>query len=173
NKDLLHEIEQANFREDLYHRLSVILVHVPPLRERKDDIPLIAGSFIKEIAGDYGMPDLRVTSEGMHELQRLDWTGNVRELRNVMERLAILSNGEISAQDVMDFAVPKKRKAKSISVYDEFDKFQEFKDHVEKSFILQKLEQNNWNISKTAELLDIQRSHLYNKMDKFDIKRDN
>ncbi|MEL7340957.1 MAG: sigma-54 dependent transcriptional regulator, partial [Bacteroidota bacterium] len=86
NKDLLHEIEQANFREDLYHRLSVILVHVPPLRERKDDIPLIAGSFIKEIAGDYGMPDLRVTSEGMHELQRLDWTGNVRELRNVMER---------------------------------------------------------------------------------------
>ncbi|MEL6629547.1 MAG: sigma-54 dependent transcriptional regulator, partial [Bacteroidota bacterium] len=136
NKDLLHEIEQANFREDLYHRLSVILVHVPPLRERKDDIPLIAGSFIKEIAGDYGMPDLRVTSEGMHELQRLDWTGNVRELRNVMERLAILSNGEISAQDVMDFAVPKKRKAKSISVYDEFDKFQEFKDHVEKSFIL-------------------------------------
>ncbi|MEL6132166.1 MAG: sigma-54 dependent transcriptional regulator [Bacteroidota bacterium] len=173
NKDLLHEIEQANFREDLYHRLSVILVHVPPLRERKDDIPLIADAFVREIAGEYGMPDLRVTPEGMYELQRLDWTGNVRELRNVMERLAILSNGEISSQDVLDFAVPKKRKAKSVSVYDEFDKFQEFKDHVEKSFILQKLEQNNWNISKTAELLEIQRSHLYNKMDKFDIKRDN
>lgn len=173
NKDLLHEIEQGNFREDLYHRLSVILIHVPPLRDRRDDIPLIAQSFLREIAEEYSMNDLDIAPDAMEELQKLDWTGNVRELRNVVERLAILSNGAISSADVHDYAVPRKRKSQATSIYDDYDKFQEFKDHVEKQFILKKLEGNSWNISKTAEVLDIQRSHLYNKMEKFGIKRDN
>lgn len=172
NKDLLQEIEEKNFREDLYHRLSVILVHVPPLCERRDDIPLIANEFIKEISMDYSMPKLEITDDAMKELIRLDWTGNVRELHNVMERLAILSDGTIKEQDVLDFAVPTRRKRKGGTLYDDFEKFGEFKDYVERSFILQKLEQNGWNISKTAEQLDIQRSHLYNKMEKFGIKRD-
>ncbi len=172
NKDLLLEIEQGRFREDLYHRLSVILVHVPPLRDRRDDIPLIADSFLKEIASEYGMNDLQITKDAMEELQKLDWTGNVRELRNVVERLAIMSNGKISSVDVQDYAIPRRRKAQHSSIYDDYDKFQAFKDHVEKQFILRKLEGNSWNISKTAEVLDIQRSHLYNKMEKFGIKRD-
>lgn len=172
NKDLLHEIEQNSFREDLYHRLSVILIHVPPLRERREDIPLIADQFIKEIAGEYGMPKLGIEDSAMSQLMRLDWTGNVRELHNVIERLAILSDGTIKEQDVQDYAVPQRRKKKGTSVFNDFDKFQTFKDHVEKQFILQKLESNNWNISKTAEVLDIQRSHLYNKMEKYGIKRD-
>lgn len=171
NKDLLQEIEEGRFREDLYHRLSVILIHVPPLRERREDIPLIAHSFIKEIAEEYSMPKLEITDEAMRELTRLDWTGNVRELHNVMERLAILSDGTIKEQDVIDFAVPTRRKRKGATLYDDFEKFGEFKDYVEKNFILQKLEQNAWNISKTAEQLEIQRSHLYNKMEKFGISR--
>jgi DNA-binding NtrC family response regulator len=176
NKDLLAEIDSGNFREDLYHRLSVILIHVPPLRDRREDIPLIAHSFIAEISEDYSMPNLHIDDEAMEELKKLEWTGNVRELHNVMERLAILSNGSISTQDVLDYAVPKRRDSKTAntaeSVYDGFDQFQAFKDHMEKEFIQRKLEANGWNISKTAEQLDIQRSHLYNKMDKYGIKRE-
>jgi len=175
NKDLLSEIDKGNFREDLYHRLSVILIHVPPLRERREDIPLIASSFIEEIAEEYSMRGLKIDDDAMAELQKLEWTGNVRELHNVMERLAILSNGTITAQDVLDYAVPKRRDGKpssAESVYDGFDQFQAFKDHMEKEFIQRKLEANGWNISKTAEQLDIQRSHLYNKMDKYGIKRE-
>ena len=172
NKDLMEEIRRGNFREDLYHRLSVILVHVPPLADRSGDIPAIAGSFLKEIASNYGYRDLQIDKDAMTELQKLDWTGNVRELRNVMERLAIMaSNGSITLQDVNDYAIPPKRK-KGHNMYDRFDKFQEFKDYVEKEFIKSKLDQNNWNVSKTAELIDIQRSHLYNKLEKYDLKRE-
>ncbi len=172
NKDLLHEIEQNNFREDLYHRLSVILIHVPLLRERKEDIPLIINEFLGEISADYGLKNIAVAEDAMKELMRLEWTGNVRELRNVVERLVILCGATINAQDIQDYAVPKKRKQQENSIYGQFDKFQMFKDHVEKTFILKKLEENHWNISKTAELMDIQRSHLYNKMEKYGIKRD-
>ena len=171
NKDLLAEIERGNFREDLYHRLSVILIHVPPLNERRDDIPAIAASFLAEIAEEYGYPKLRIEPDAMAELQRLEWTGNVRELHNVMERLAILANGPITLQNVLDYAVPPTRK-KGKNQFDQFDKFQEFKDHVEKEFIQHKLEQNAWNVSKTAELIDIQRSHLYNKMEKYGLRRE-
>ncbi|RMG17796.1 MAG: sigma-54-dependent Fis family transcriptional regulator [Bacteroidetes bacterium] len=172
NKDLLHEIEENRFREDLYHRLSVILIHVPPLRERKEDIPLIAREFLREIADEYGMPNLDIEEGAMQQLMRLEWTGNVRELHNVIERLAILSNGTIKEQDVLDYAVPQRRRKKGNSIFHEFNKFQSFKDHIEKQFILHKLEANNWNISKTAEMLEIQRSHLYNKMEKYGIKRE-
>ncbi|MEL6673870.1 MAG: sigma-54 dependent transcriptional regulator [Bacteroidota bacterium] len=172
NKDLLAEIDKGNFREDLYHRLSVILVHVPALKDRRDDIPLIAAQFLKEIGGEYGMPNLSITDSAMEALMRLEWTGNVRELHNVVERLAILSNGTIEEADVTAFAVPQRRSGKPSTSFDGFDKFQEFKDHVEKEFIKRKLEQNQWNVSKTAEVLEIQRSHLYNKMEKFQIKRE-
>lgn len=171
NKDLMEEIRRGNFREDLYHRLSVILVHVPPLAERSDDIPLIANSFLQEIEESYGYRDLSIDKDAMAELQKLGWTGNVRELRNVMERLAIMASGKITLQNVLDYAVPPTRK-KGNNMYDRYDKFQEFKDHVEKEFIKSKLDQNNWNVSKTAELIDIQRSHLYNKLEKYDLKRE-
>lgn len=171
NKDLWHEIELGNFREDLYHRLSVIVIQVPALKDRREDISLLAESFIEEVSEEYSMPGLSITEGAMAELQKLEWTGNVRELHNVIERLAILSSGKITEQDVMDFAVPRKRKVASASIYDDFEKFQSFKDHVEAEFIRKKLDQNAWNISKTAEQLDIQRSHLYNKMEKYGIKR--
>ena len=173
NKDLLSEIEKGNFREDLYHRLSVILIHVPPLRERPEDIPDLVDHFLTEISNDTGNSKLDVSKSALDALMKLSWTGNVRELHNVVERLSILSDGKkITEQDVSDFAVPQRRKSRKPTIYNRFDKFQDFKDYVEREFIMEKLGQFSWNISKTAEAMDIQRSHLYNKMDKYDIKRD-
>lgn len=107
NRDLKAEIEKGNFREDLYHRLSVILIHVPSLNDRKDDIPLLANHFLKEICDDYGMPQKSFTPEALKELQKINWTGNIRELRNVVERLVILSDKKISEKEVIQFASKK------------------------------------------------------------------
>jgi DNA-binding NtrC family response regulator len=103
NKDLKSEIEKGNFREDLYHRLSVILIHVPSLNERKEDISLLAESFVKEICEEYGMPLKQLTPDAIKELQKINWTGNIRELRNVAERLVILSDKKITDKDVIQF----------------------------------------------------------------------
>jgi two-component system nitrogen regulation response regulator NtrX len=108
NKDLKKEIEKGNFREDLYHRLSVIVIHVPSLNERKDDIPVLAESFVKEICEDYGMPLKSFTPEALRELQKINWTGNIRELRNVAERLVILCEKRITDKDVKLFAGQEK-----------------------------------------------------------------
>ena len=104
NKDLKKEIEQGNFREDLYHRLSVIVIAVPSLNERIADIPLLAEHFVREICDDYGMPPKAFSSEAIKELQKINWTGNIRELRNVVERLVILSDKKITDKDVRTFA---------------------------------------------------------------------
>ncbi len=106
NKDLVSEIEKGTFREDLYHRLSVILIHVPPLAERKEDIPLLTQHFIEQICAEYGIAPKDITPEAMEELQKLHWTGNVRELRNVVERLIILSPATISDEEVKAYADP-------------------------------------------------------------------
>ena len=132
---------------------------------------MLVVSFLQEIADEYGMPETEIEPEALSALRRLEWTGNVRELHNVIERLIIMSNGKIKEQDVLDFAVPHRKSSRSQTVYEDFDKFQDFKDHIEREFIIKKLEQHNWNISKTAEAIGIQRSHLYNKMDKYGIER--
>jgi DNA-binding NtrC family response regulator len=100
NKDLKKEIEEGNFREDLYHRLSVILIHVPPLKERKDDIPLLVDKFLADIAEEYGANQKKVSPEAIDKLKEMEWTGNIRELRNVTERLVIMSETEISGDDI-------------------------------------------------------------------------
>jgi two-component system, NtrC family, nitrogen regulation response regulator NtrX len=104
NKDLKKEIEKNNFREDLYHRLSVILIQVPSLNERKDDIPLIADYFLQQICTDYNIPAKSFSKDAYDELKKISWTGNIRELRNVVERLIILCDKVISASDVQNFA---------------------------------------------------------------------
>ena len=103
NKDLKAEIEKGNFREDLYHRLSVIVLHVPSLDERKDDIPILVDYFIDQVCTESGMPKKAVSPEAMKLLQEKSWTGNIRELRNVVERLLILGSNPVSAQDVRDY----------------------------------------------------------------------
>ncbi|MFN0274411.1 MAG: sigma-54-dependent transcriptional regulator [Chitinophagales bacterium] len=172
NKDLIGESDKGNFRLDLYHRLSVILIHVPSLNERTDDIPLLADKFVKEICEDYGMPRKTITPKAMLELQNITWTGNIRELRNVVERLVILSDQKITEEEVLAYAQSPKNSGNPKDIFERFEKFQDFKDYIEKEFILHRLNKNNWNVSKTAEELDIQRSHLYNKIEKYNLKRD-
>ena len=106
NKNLQEEIQKGNFREDLYHRLSVIIIHVPPLAERKDDIPLLVNHFIRLICEETGMPLRKINDDAMQLLQKHAWTGNIRELRNVTERLLILGGDVISKEDVMAYATP-------------------------------------------------------------------
>ena len=108
NKDLLQEVEQKNFRLDLYHRLGVIIIHVPSLNRRREDIPELISHFLHLIAEEYGQPERSITQEAMQALQNHDWTGNIRELRNVVERLVILSGNPISLGDVEQFVIPHK-----------------------------------------------------------------
>jgi two-component system nitrogen regulation response regulator NtrX len=178
NKDLLKEIEAGNFRMDLYHRLSVILIHVPPLTERRDDIGLLTQAFLDEICNEYGMPTKKISDAALEALKALPWTGNIRELRNMVERLIILSDKTITDGDVKAFANPSAPVAATAAVaaapqtdFDQFTNFQEYKDFAEREYIKFKLEKNNWNVSKTADDIDIQRSHLYSKIEKFGLKR--
>jgi len=177
NKDLLKEIEAGTFRMDLYHRLSVILIHVPPLTDRREDIGLLTQSFLDEICSDYGMPVKKISEGALDALKALPWTGNIRELRNMVERLIILSDKIISENDVKAFANPSAPVAIASgndapqTDFDQFTNFQEYKDYAEREYIKFKLEKNNWNVSKTADDIDIQRSHLYSKIEKFGLKR--
>jgi DNA-binding NtrC family response regulator len=108
NKDLLREVEEKSFRLDLYHRLSVIIIHVPSLNERKDDIPLLVDKFLTDICSEYGIAKKVIDDEAIHALQQYNWTGNIRELRNVVERLIILSAKTINRDDVENYVLPKK-----------------------------------------------------------------
>ena len=106
NKNMDKEIEANHFREDLYHRISVILINVPPLRERIEDIPELASFFTEQICDEYKIKPVKITDDAIEELQKLQWTGNIREFRNVIERLIILSNEQITGKDVKSFAHP-------------------------------------------------------------------
>jgi len=183
NKDLLKEIDEGNFRMDLYHRLSVIVIHVPALTERKEDIPLLTEHFCEEICSEYSIPTKTFTPEALAALQALPWTGNIRELRNMVERLIILSDKSITDKEVVAYANPSSAAAVTPSTvastapsngfdFDGFESFQDFKDFAEKEYIQYKLEKNGWNVSKTADEIDIQRSHLYSKIEKYKLKRD-
>lgn len=107
NKDLLKEVEAKNFRLDLYHRLSVILIHVPSLNDRRDDIPLLVDQFLGEICADYGIAKKTIDDDAIRMLQEYNWTGNIRELRNVVERLVILSSKAITSEDVKNYVMPR------------------------------------------------------------------
>ena len=178
NKDLFKEIEEGNFRMDLYHRLSVIIIHVPTLNERSDDIPEIAQNFLQEICEEYGVPMKKFNAAAINALQNYQWTGNIRELRNMVERLIILSEKEITEQDVvMNSGANRKNmgigidSTPSTNNFEQYKSYQDFKDEVEKEYILHKLKKNSWNVTKTAEEMEIQRSHLYNKIEKYGLKR--
>lgn len=171
NKNLLDEIENGNFRMDLYHRLSVILIHVPTLNERANDIPMIADKFLAEACEDSGLPKKKFEKDAYDALKEVQWTGNIRELRNVIERLVILCETKITGDDVRTYSNPSSPTVGGNVIVDKFQKFQEFKDFAERIFIERKLRENGWNVAKTAQEIDIQRSHLYNKIEKFGLKR--
>jgi DNA-binding NtrC family response regulator len=171
NKNLAEAIRQNLFREDLYHRLNVIPVNVPPLRERREDIPLLAVAFAEDICRRNGMAPKRLSEEVLRRLRAMEWTGNVRELRNTVERLVIMTPGDVIEGSHLDPAPASTHRNAVDDLLSLGGTFQDFKDRAEAAFILQQLGANGWNISKTAEVLDIQRSHLYNKMKKYGLER--
>ena len=173
NKDLQALIEETHFREDLYHRLSVILIHVPPLRERREDIPIITRHFCERLARRNGLTPKGFKDEAMERLKQYEWRGNVRELHNVVERLLILSEGDdVQVADVERYVRRGGSSSNPVeSLLGQYDQFGDFRDMAEKIFIEHKLEAFDWNVSRTAEAIGIQRSHLYNKMNKYGIER--
>ncbi len=171
NKNLSDEIDKGNFREDLFHRLNVIPIQIPPLRERSDDIPVLVANFAQDISQKHKKPSVIFNEEAVKFLQSLPWSGNVRELRNAIERVIILiDKREIFKKDIEFLFSTSKNQIDNI--IDTSNSFQEFKEKAEKAFIIKQLNLNDWNISKTAEVLEIQRSHLYNKMKKYGIEKE-
>ncbi|MBM4175546.1 MAG: sigma-54-dependent Fis family transcriptional regulator [Ignavibacteria bacterium] len=171
NKNLNKEISENKFREDLYHRLNVIPIHVPPLRERKEDIPILIEHFAKLISVENKFPVRKFSHDAVQFLVNQEWKGNVRELRNLIERILIMNSNSIYKLDDVKSQIVTYSKESSGLEYS-MDSFQDFKDASEKVFILKKLNENNWNISRTAEILGIQRSHLYNKIKKYGIEKE-
>jgi DNA-binding NtrC family response regulator len=171
NKNLKEEIEKGNFREDLFHRLNVIPILVPPLRERTEDIPILVERFANDISLKHKKPVTKFSDEAINVLKNHSWTGNVRELRNIVERIIIIiDKKEITGKDIEFMFAGNQQSVDDI--VDTSNSFQEFKEKAERVFILKQLRANDWNISKTSEILEIQRSHLYNKMKKYGIEKD-
>lgn len=171
NKDLQEEIKNGRFREDLYYRLSVIPVRTPPLRERRDDIPILGEHFAGLYSIEHNYKPRSFSPQALKALQDARWRGNVRELRNLIERLVIMSPAEVI--DLKDlppdfFRAPEEIIDSALKLAT----LQEFKDHSEKAFILAKLRENGWNVSRTAESIDTPRSNLYKKIEQYNIKRE-
>ncbi len=173
NKDLKKEIKEGNFREDLFHRISVIPIKVPSLSERKEDIPLIAQACLEKLkATDISFSGVKFSETGLKALQKRTWTGNVRELQNAIERLSILSqSGTIDKETVNDILESKSESDDLEDLGYKIDNFQDFKERVERVFLVKQLEKNDWNISQTADAIGLQRSHIYTKMKKYNIER--
>src|ERR1700744_3681229 len=161
NKNLEEEIAKGNFREDLFYRLNVVPFFVPPLRERKQDIPLLVREFLSEFGRQYGRPRMEIKEEGLEPLGQYHWPGNVRELKNVVERVLILNPRVLRIE--RRHLPPLTHKAGARGTED-FSTLQQARDAYERDYILKKIEESRNNISRAAELLGLERSHLYRKM---------
>jgi two-component system, NtrC family, nitrogen regulation response regulator NtrX len=177
NKNLEEEIEKGRFREDLYFRLAVIPIHVPPLRERPDDIPSLVRHYMDYFSRENNVRPKRITQAALDLLQKARWKGNIRELRNTVERLIIMSGGDTI--DVADLpgtvrsgggATPAKGGGDADPA--KGGTLREFKDNAERAFLVARLRENGWNISKTAELIDTPRSNLYKKLEQYQISQE-
>ena len=165
NKNLGDEIKKGTFREDLYYRLNVIPLNVPPLRERKEDIPLLIHHFLESIALEQGIKTKGITKEAIEVLMRYDWPGNVRELKNTIERLLILfPHSTIDVQDLTSFLEWEPSIQQPPLTLRSFSSLKNARALFEKHYITQRLKEHRWNISKTAESLGIERSHLHRKI---------
>jgi two-component system nitrogen regulation response regulator NtrX len=162
NKNLQEEIERGNFREDLFYRLNVIPFHVPPLRERLEDVPLLAGHFVKEFTTAYGRKPKELTPEAYQVIQEYHWPGNVRELRNLMERIVIM-NPQVRI-DARHIPLPRPRLPAAGRPVESFGSLYEVRAAVEREYILKKLDETGGNVTRAAELLGLERSNLYRKM---------
>ena len=173
NKDLQEEIRGARFREDLFYRLNVVPIHVPPLRDRREDIPMLVQHFARAMARTARVGAKTFTDAAVQRLASREWPGNVRELRNTVERLLILTPGDqVRAEDV-DLLAPGRSAASTLG-HDLLgaETFVEFKERAERAFIVQKLRENDWNVAETARKVDMPRSNLYKKIEKYGLSRD-
>jgi two-component system nitrogen regulation response regulator NtrX len=161
NKDLEEEIAKGNFREDLFYRLNVVPFFVPPLRERKQDIPLLAREFLAEFGRQYGRPRMEISEEALEALQQYHWPGNVRELKNVIERMLILNPRTLRIERKQ---LPPLTHKSGLRSSEDFSSLQQARDAYERDYILKKIEEARNNVSRAAELLGLERSHLYRKM---------
>jgi len=163
NKDLDDEISRGNFREDLFYRLNVIPFSVPPLRERKEDVPLLARHFLREFSATYGRRNSEITDDALETLMHYGWPGNVRELRNVIERIVIM-NPRATRLDRKHLPPLVHRDGSRRTAGGEFTTLHQARSAYERDYILKKLDENHGNVSRTAEGLGLERSHLYRKM---------
>ncbi|HET7438945.1 MAG TPA: sigma-54 dependent transcriptional regulator [Nitrospira sp.] len=184
NKDLMKEIEKGVFREDLYYRLNVVPIVVPPLRERREDIPLLIRHFMKLHAEEQGLRVKEVTPEAMNIFQQYEWPGNIRELRNLIERLMIMVPGGVIDTAQANLALQVKPVGSAASVgsgmatapavspifAQPYDSLRDARNAFEKEYIARKLREHHWNISRTAEDLKIERSHLHRKIKLLDVE---
>ena len=168
NKNLIEEAGKGRFREDLFYRLNVVPIRIPPLRERASDIKTLAEYFLREVAGELGRSLKKLSPDALDALMAYSWPGNVRELRNLIERLCILTRGDVIRRDELPaLTIVREEDARK----DPFGlrTYQEFKDFMEKEYLERKLRQNNGNVSRTARQLDMQRSNLYKKLEKYGV----
>jgi two-component system, NtrC family, nitrogen regulation response regulator NtrX len=171
NKDVLEEVRKGNFREDLYFRLNVIPIVVPPLRERKGDIPVLVKHFMERFAAENGTKAKEMSPEVVRMFQDYDWPGNIRELKNAVERLMIMAPSPVIAKaNVVALGM-----LHSKQVFREYDYFsyktlKDARDAFERDFIIRKLHENDWNVSKTSSAIDIERSNLHKKIKSYGIK---
>jgi two-component system nitrogen regulation response regulator NtrX len=173
NKDLDEELEKGGFREDLFFRLSVIPITVPPLRERTEDLPALVKHFADLFSRENNFRTKRFSVDAMAALQRHRWKGNVRELRNTVERLIIMTAGDVI--DVADLPEALRGAARAAAPEGNAEKLatlREFKESAERAFLVEKLRENAWNISKTAEAIGTPRSNLYKKLEQYNIRQE-
>ncbi|MCX8030707.1 MAG: sigma-54 dependent transcriptional regulator [Thermodesulfovibrionales bacterium] len=174
NKDLLTEVKKGNFREDLYYRLNVICITAPALRERLEDIPELVQYFISIISSETGIKPKEISPEVIRKFQNYEWYGNIRELKNVIERIMIMVPSRIvKLTDLEALGLFKTEKINKEQKYFLYPTLREAKDAFERDYIVKKLEENNWNISKTAEAIGTERSNLHKKMKAFGISEKN
>jgi len=176
NKNLEEAIEKGTFREDLYFRLAVIPVHVPPLRERSEDVPPLVRHYMEYFTRENNVRSKRITPAALEVLQRHRWKGNIRELRNTVERLMIMTAGDTidvaDLPDVVRSPAPVGRGSGTELDAARGGTLREFKDNTERAYLVTKLRENAWNISKTAEAIDTPRSNLYKKLEQYQISQE-
>jgi len=174
NKDLSSQIAAGMFREDLYYRLNVIPFHVPPLRARRQDIPLLVRHFLEYFCGKEGREIKQLDAEAMEAMSRYPWPGNVRELKNLIERLVIMVPSKVITRTQLPFAATRPTSAGDepggYEGVTAADTFREAREEFEKEFLLRKLEEHDWNVSRTAEAIDMERSNLHRKIKGYGIE---
>jgi len=172
NKNLPAEVQASRFREDLFYRLNVVELRCPPLRERRDDVPILASAFLEEAVKRNGLEPRSLAPEALEALGREEWPGNVRQLKNVIENLAILSPGpSIGAGEVERALGRAPKPSAGEDPFRQARTFDEFKDTSEKEFLERRLRENQWNVKRTAEQLGMQRSNLYKKIEKYGLAK--